>query len=191
MTAPNALRILSLCSLVLGCGSGSKSLPDALAVGAYLGGGSSAFGPSSVKCTYAATPPAIVELSADRQRGTVVGVGRVTRTCDSGVVTTYDTVAPAGAKIVGEPNVKIGVASDFSATPVKGGRELTSEGTFEVRWSFGPDCAVSATTEVDMPAGGDSLHGSYHLSVIGKAKGSCTITGEVLAQKTSLVLTIR
>lgn len=173
---------------VAACGSGSKPR-EAYAVGAYVGVGS-VFGPGA-KCTYDVKPPTAAELDPDNTVGKLVAPGEMTMKCESGTTLTYDIVAPTSARITGDgAAVKVGAKADFAAYPYAGNRELKTDGHFTVDWSFGPDCGSSATTEVDLPAGGDSLKGSYHLNVVGKARGSCTLTAAVLGQTATKKLAI-
>jgi hypothetical protein len=177
---------------VAACGSGG-SKREAYAVGAHVGGGS-AFGPGP-KCTYEVTPASAAELSPEKTVGTLVAPGELTTRCESGYTATFDIVAPTSAKItdvlgVGD-KLGIGTKASFAGYPYAGNRELKTDGHFEVMWMFSPDCASSATTKIDTPAGGDSLRGSYHLDVTGKAPGTCTITAEVLGQKATKTITVR
>jgi hypothetical protein len=133
-------------------------------------------------CNYEATPTSSLD------GGTLVGPGQVTKIC-GGTRETFEVVAPTGAQIQridGDVVLKPGGGpARFRAVPVAGTNELTTDGNFSVIWTPADDCTASVTTDVDMPAGGDSLHGSYTISVVPKAKGTCTLAAEVVGQKTS------
>ncbi|MBS1118823.1 MAG: hypothetical protein H6Q90_1051 [Deltaproteobacteria bacterium] len=184
------VSILVFAGLALSSCGGRARTRDAYAVGAYVGVGS-VFGPGPT-CRYDAKPPSIAELNDEKTVGKLVGAGELTMTCESGYSESFDVLAPTSAQITGEAQLEVGAAqASYAAVPRAGARELKTDGHFAVAWSFGPDCASSVTTEVDMPAGGDSLHGSYHLRVTPKSKGTCTVTAEILGQKATLAIAVK
>lgn len=176
---------------VVAVGCGRKAPRDAYAVGAYVGPNSLA--PSS-DCTYDMDPASAAKLDAEKKVGMLVAPGKLKVTCKGGV-TEWDVLAPTAAKIHridgDTPAVKAGEKGMFRATPFAGDRELTTDGDFTVTWTPGADCATTATTEVDMPAGADSLKGSYTIEVTGKATGTCTLNAAVLGVKATQAVKIQ
>ncbi len=172
--------LLVVCSSTLaGCGGGSGRKPM-YAVGASVGVGS--IWGAAPNCSYEATPASSLD------GGTLVGPGQVTKICGA-QRESFEVVAPTGAqvrRIDGDVVLKPGGApASFRAVPVAGANELATDGNFTVIWTPADDCTASVTTDVDMPAGGDSLRGSYTIKVVPKAKGTCTLTAEVVGQKAS------
>ncbi len=187
-----AMRIrIALLLVAVGCSSKSAKTSTAYAVGAYVG--PNALSPST-ECTFDADPASAAQLNAGKTVGTLVAPGKLKVTC-LGDVTTYDILKPTMAKIhradADKQDIKIGETATYKAEPFAGDRDLTSRGHFAVTWKPGPDCANTATTEVDMPAGGDSLHGTYALGLIGKAAGTCTLTAEIVGMTATQTVTIR
>ncbi len=185
MWPPMWMRIGLILFLAAGCSKSSKTA-GAYAVGASVRAGSG--------CKYDVDPASAAKLDEAKTRGTLVAPGKLEVTCGSNV-TRYDIVAPTMAKIrrsdADNQDVKAGEKAVFKALPFAGDRELGTDGHFTVAWTPGPDCANTATTEVDMPAGGDSLHGTYSLELTGKAAGTCTLAAEVLGMKATQAVTIR
>lgn len=176
--------------LVVAVGCGKKAPREAYAVGAYVGPNALA----SSDCTYDVDPPSAAKLDADRKVGTLVAPGKLKITCKAGV-TEYDILAATTAQIhrvdADTDDVKVGAKGIYRATPLSGNRELTSGDHLAVTWTPGPDCATTATTEVDLPAGGDSLRGSYTIEVTGKSAGTCTLSAEVLGVKATQKVTVK
>jgi hypothetical protein len=184
-----SIRIAVVLLLAAACSKSSKSA-GAYAVGAYVG--PSSLSPSS-DCKLEVDPPSAAKLGDTKTTGTLVAPGKLKVTCGDNV-TNWDIVAPTTAKIHrtdGDKDVKVGEKATFQARPFGGDRELTTDGNFTVAWTPGPDCASTATTEVDMPAGGDSLHGTYSLELVGKAAGTCTLTAEVVGVKATEAVKIQ
>ncbi len=184
------MRIGLVLLVAVGCSKSSK-VAGAYAVGAYVGTSSLAPSPD---CTYDADPASAAKLDDKKRVGTLVAPGKLKVTC-GGNVTNYDILAPTAAKVhrsdADNQDVKVGETATFQAQPLAGDRELTSDGHFTVSWTPGSDCANTATTDVDMPAGGDSLHGTYSLRLVAKAAGTCTLTAEVVGVKATKTVTIR
>jgi len=182
-------RIGLILLLAGGCSKSTETF-GAYAVGAYVG--ASSLSPSS-DCKYDVDPASAAKLDDTKSRGTLVAPGRLKVTCGSNV-TSYDILAPTRAKIRrsdgDKQDVKVGEKAMFRAEPFAGDRELASDGYLPVTWTPGPDCASTATTEIDVPVGGDSLHGTYSLELVGKAAGTCTLTAEVVGMKTTETLKI-
>lgn len=184
------LTLLVVCSSTLaGCGGGGAGRRDVYAVGGYVGVGS-VWGPAR-NCSYEATPASSLDGN------TLVGPGQVTRICADGKRETFEVLASTGAKIHridgddGLPLEAGGAAATFRAIPVAGSDELTSDGNFTVIWTTADDCKVSVTTDADMPAGGDSLRGSYTIKVVPKVTGTCTLSAEVVGQKATQKIVVK
>jgi hypothetical protein len=182
------VSVVSIAAMVSACGSKAKER-DAYAVGGWIGTGS-VFGPGA-KCTYDITPASAADMSETKGSGKLVAPGKGTVTCESGYTDEFDIVAADSMKIDGEDKIAVGKEGALHVSMFGGGRELKTNGHWEVEWTIPPDCTSIVKAEVDTPAGADSLRGSYWLEMTGVAKGSCTVTASVLGQKQTRTITVQ
>lgn len=183
------LGLLVVVVSIAACGSKAKER-DAYAVGGWLGTGS-VFGPGT-KCTYEVTPASAAELGEGKTGGKLVAPGTGKTTCESGYKDEFDIVAADKLTISGDDKITSGKEGRLRVALFGGGgRELKTNGHWEVDWTVPPECGAIVKTEVDTPAGGDSLRGSYSLEMTGVAKGTCTVTASVLGQTSTQTITVQ
>ncbi len=174
---------------VLAIGCHKKTEREAYPVGSYIGGGSVLFG--SAHCKYEG-PPAVIELTADAESGTLVGEGTVKVSCPSGVEYTVEVLKATGAEIDGRDTIQGGSDSAFYYLELLADtRELvTSKIPQRPVWELGQDCAGVAE-EIPDNSSQDFGGKSGNLQVRAKGKGSCTITAVFHGQTATRTITVK
>jgi hypothetical protein len=170
------------------CGSTEK-VRDAYAVGGWVGTGS-VFGPGP-NCTYEITPASSADMSETKSSGKLLAPGTGKVTCESGYTDEFDIVAADKMTIDGEDKLAVGKEGRLHVSMFGGGRELKTNGHWQVEWTVPPACDAIVKHDVDTPAGADSLRGSYWLEMTGVAKGACTVTASVLGQTQARTITVQ
>ena len=164
-------KLVLLAVALAGCGS-RASRGELHAVGTYIGGGSMLFGTDD--CQYSGAPGVFASNSATPEPGPrfVRGAGEITIACPK--VTRHVTaVEPTGAKIWGEPEMKIGEKQLLTANLVSDSDDLSGQARIE--WTLGSDCASVASFGPVLGAQ-DTGGRDRSRDLIAAAKGSCHVT---------------